>query len=490
MDITEIHSIYGIEALNQNKNLLTWLLSRQNVTANESPMSALALDASIDSSDQILAPELQHELIAHPIVTSPQRLATSTSRSSQTTQTDELVIQTKSTKTQWSDDIPSGVPLTQDQHPRTQSELPKERKPEALTTKDHSTYSTILKTTKGKENISSQDRTKITFSTTKENTPEHTQDENTQAPLHSLTDREQFHVAEDIGRAIAVAYRLHERKMTHLKSGQLSDCVLKELDTKTRTGKFYKPSYSTELNHPISLAKELVATHTEIEILHWQECTNVHEYGYCIFDFLSFSPVTNERTHSPLYRSLIDFGRQIMSSNLISIDERKSIANLAKGFLESKDLPNGYQWFRTQSRQITQSVNPPRPQKGQLKPTEIQEHKCPAIDENLLDFLNRTLNDSTTAHLKSKWQSLSTRGDFNQMKIDYANAISEIIKHNTTWRRQGFTVKQDHLEWVQKICKIQFQPMDLPIIRWIFDTTIKELAKEFNRDEKSKTTAD
>lgn len=166
---------------------------------------------------------------------------------------------------------------------------------------------------------------------------------------NALSDSEVLHLVEDIAIAATCAQNLRKvkRDKTHLTA--ILDPLIKEMDIMASTSKSYVPFTDTDLNHQVSLVRELLARHSASSMQNWldSKLPVVHQHSNgCILNYKPFNPLLSDASlDRRLDNALLQFSRNAIELLSRSPKHKKHALTALKALLEDRKMNTTYEWL-------------------------------------------------------------------------------------------------------------------------------------------------
>jgi len=110
----------------------------------------------------------------------------------------------------------------------------------------------------------------------------------TSARPMSIADDASLHALNIIAKSISFLYKLEEKKITKLQTKALKQSLMFEINLRLKLGPTFKAKMVTEIDHPIALAKVLVAAHTDADLTAWKFGRTLQCSRFCLLNFSAF----------------------------------------------------------------------------------------------------------------------------------------------------------------------------------------------------------
>lgn len=449
-DITEIHMHCGIPALKANFELIQWV--RMRPTANE--ISEYSRSVRSRTSEWFESQQGKDE-------TTEQRVAKYVEASSQT-QSPTKELET----TSWSDEV---------QESETYAS-----KAKAKEDKDHiDLIPEHLKEHRAVE-VSEDNETTGGTHLTKESDGE--SDRNKVEQVKMISKDEEIHLAYDLMLAAKAAYKLYSLKRLMVKTGQLIEHLITEIELRNTFGNSYRPSLNTTLDGTKSISKEIVGRHNEEIIRQWESGKNVNAHRFCILNFKAFqaSKIGVEGNHL-----LDDLTRYygIAKENLSKRErDYERVQNLIKFEFERQNELEIDSWIKTRVRylELKDSNTKKSMQNQEVHETKEQKREpYPAIDERLSDHINTHLQLFVNAAIRRANGDVPTMKDETKVETFIVKLATEFLKRNKGWQNENSFSSPAHLTKLETSIGMRSPPMEAFMTFTILMDALNEFRKSF-----------
>jgi len=177
---------------------------------------------------------------------------------------------------------------------------------------------------------------------TESNLKQHETDSATRQNTSGLDTNEILHLADDIAISATCAQTLRKVKRDQTSLSQFMNSLSHEIDIINEKGKTYVPFTSTKLDHPVALARELLARHTVDQLYDWlqakQPVCNTHHSG-CLLNHLGY-PINAKPSKDDVRidNILFAFARNALDSLQRDSKHKKHALNAVKALLEERKM--------------------------------------------------------------------------------------------------------------------------------------------------------
>lgn len=116
-----------------------------------------------------------------------------------------------------------------------------------------------------------------------------------------------YHATRFIALGAILLNQMESKGITKTKTRLLMQSLEFEIALKFRNGIKYKPTPNAELNHPIALAKALVAAHENHDLTSWKSGLLVRCSHFCLLNFSAFFTNSQHTAVTSLFDSMLQF---------------------------------------------------------------------------------------------------------------------------------------------------------------------------------------
>lgn len=320
-----------------------------------------------------------------------------------------------------------------------------------------------------------------------------------------LSSNAERSLIKDLTMALIHAYNLDVLKHSKTRVIKFVECLDQELHFKRTYKERYESSRETKLDHPIALAKELVAHHSPEEFQTWEQGSPNPDHFGCILNFPYLSSISQTVATDMLMDKLVHYAMSVLTHKRLAKDVKDRLSESIKIRLSARGHPLAYNWFTTKSRQLSRHVNTePSSTKSNIMQSSLFDlatsqskkkiraepsgsHTCPAIDENLLNFIDTHINDEVRQTIdKHRDEMPDTPSNLTLVQY-FANLTNEFLRHNKSWHNPNSFQKAEHLSKIERNCSfriIESQRTDTFIILSIIISNLREKHKLLREIEK------
>jgi hypothetical protein len=434
IDITEIHTSYGVDALAANFGLITWVNSR--------PSSRLYSTST--SASQSMTWNEPKEIHGS---SDPAQFGV---RTSENEMDGNIVSDNKSS-------------LSENEHSMHDDEA---------RNSESDSYAEILKRKTDDEHCSKEDDKLYLSTTMSSSSSDNVSNSGVQItiPVKPKDDdhkRSQLnHLVQDLVMIAKTAFNLHANKRGWIKTKAFKESIMFESDTRNRIGRRYTPSYNTPLDGNIALAKETVARHSVNDIQQWMaEANNEHE-SYCFLNAKAFklseSPVNEPKLEEDLIRYFTEtlnhyrVGKETVGSKITLVD---AVAYE----LTKHGHSSTFAWINNQSRSLNLRVQPTRERHHSPKLGSDSQRKrepYPPVDQRLLDFISTDLQIVVIKSIEAAGTDVPRMKDGMKLSSFIFKLTSEFLLRNKGWHNENSFTSPQHLTKLEELTGLQTRPSE------------------------------
>jgi len=292
--------------------------------------------------------------------------------------------------------------------------------------------------------------------------------EENQAPL--ISEFSENHLVSDLLLALIMAHNLHQKKRSDFRINRLYESMITELTYRSELGRKYKFSSLTDLDHQISLAKEIQCNHSFDQIFEWSEGSTTNCHPFCLLNFPPLNVNSSTAENDKMTDVFIQYFKSIITSNSLRTSQRLKIIDKLKADLISRGYHTTYNWVHLRMKAV-RAFNTERLQSNQKKEAKPEfntsrmvkwieqqapEHKCPAIDERILDLLDNHLSRLVLINIK-RFESRLPQLPIGISQFEYFYHLTcEFIKHNKGWTNTNSLTDTGHLKKMERYTRVHF----------------------------------
>jgi len=316
-----------------------------------------------------------------------------------------------------------------------------------------------------------------------------------------LTINEILHLSEDVAIAATCAQTLRKVRRDDTTRTALLHHVLNEIDTLVTKGKNYVPFTETKLDHPVALARELLARHNIDQIYDWIEGNTSeasNHYNGCILHSIPIaSAIGNTELDQRLDNSLLVFVRQSLETIQEDRKHKKQALSAIKALLEEREMNSTFEYALNapldklilHDQDLLRSEKSKRlkkPTKPTAALTGLKETAPPVptktqaiIKQHMFNCISRELNksDSPALRLTEPLRSPDT----------LTLICQKIIQYNPRWNTPPFSVTLAQLDQVLDLANLKPKTMDKLHLIHCTNSVITDLRNSQDKTSPSST---
>lgn len=295
---------------------------------------------------------------------------------------------------------------------------------------------------------------------------------------------EMIHLVVDISLAAACGYQLHKKGNTGKKYHDFFVNLRREVNFKCHSTKGYQQHPPAPLDHPISLARELTQIHHIDQLKAWEkEATILPRTIDCILSDPNFTFESKTTDQNELIKCLFNYAKGELTNSKFPPEIQSMLTSQVQSKLQKQGFPHAYHWlntFKPSTLPPTQAPKRPPPTVTEAAVTAESSktkgpHVCPAIREEtdhalttgLPECLNKLMSESPSV-------SFNVPPDISLNEL-LTKVMTEIVKHNSNWNLQSFTIKTRHLSEALYYANIKMSDKDQSYLLWTLAALISKL---------------
>jgi hypothetical protein len=306
--------------------------------------------------------------------------------------------------------------------------------------------------------------------------------------LPEMTLPDALHLARDAVMAIVTAQNLRKLKRTSSTLSDLQTSVETELNALYRLGGEYKTKSSTKLDHPIAIARELVATHNATSFQSWrfkQQVKDKHPHG-C---FLNFNRSNPYYLAHPELKRLDNYLLLFAKSAIDTLSSQKAIKKQSiraiSTLLSEHNMETSLAWTTKTTLDKVYLDDEPLllTEKAKLLATTTSSAKTslqlkesePPIPESTQELLKASLPELIINELKLKSTTLQGLPPHLLLEQNLINLTTYIVSHNPKWQNTPFCVTTHMVENATKHFSVNSTQYERILLTYGINDIIKQL---------------
>lgn len=425
IDIAEIHTNYGISALQTNLEALNWIASRPGSRA-DSFQAGVSISGSQAWSDQMnvatgqLMPTASSSLTSHDRTRSPSNFS------------DWIT-------NQLSEIGSAGVPVQSSHHSNRTPQLKATIATVPLDEKDEVDH-----------HMMNYERTPKALSPSTSGRKELTKVES------SREDRN--HLINDLVMMAVTAFNMHKVSRDYIKTNTLKESLQYESNIQSRIGAKYVKSKNTSLDGNKALAKEIVGTHQLDEIHSWESSKTTIRKAFCLLNCRSFALPIKEKDDQRLGETLIKNFFLMLNTHSDVEGKDSTIIESVKFELSKNGHPSIFEWMKNQSSFIHSQALACEAVSYHGTMKERAKYKLetyPAVDDRLIEYINVNLQVFVNREIENAKDDLPRMPDETKHTTFFFKLASEFLRRNKGWQNENSFTGPQHLQKLEDSTGLQ-----------------------------------
>jgi len=422
VDITEIHTTYGISALESNFNLLTWVRTRSFSRHGSSDLSfAYPVNEQHTGTSNEMNDSSQLEAISSQSTVSDGGASISFSDFI-TSQLDEDECRRTLDAIQASSVTPS-TPTMAEKLSHLREDSPSEKSDNPIPLKG-----------KGPKIITN-------FSTHEISTDQ---------------DRRNLynHLVQDLVMMTKTAFNLHAKKRGWIRISSLKESIMYESNMRSRLGNKYSPTFNSELDGNIAIAKEIIARHSIDDIQLWQSDKQTSHGNFCFLNDVMFRLEGLSNDQQRLSEELIRFTFFSLSAHLTEKGSNITLSSLIDFELGKANHPCNIAWIKSQykflnsQQESRSSESSTTSRRGD--PKKVAKEPYPTTDPRLLNYINTHLQVFIVKVINESGNDVPVMSDETKVHTFIFKLANEFLLRNKGWHNENSFTSPHHLEKLEE----------------------------------------
>lgn len=275
----------------------------------------------------------------------------------------------------------------------------------------------------------------------------------------SLTTVDALHLANDLVLALVTAQNLRKKNRSKLSLSELHSTTEKELETADHLGPAYKPHSSTPLDHPIALAREIIAHHDTDTVNNWMDPDTKlsTKHSHCICSFKRLSPTHDSSTKDvKLDNALLHFAKSSLTLLMQDKSTKKHSTKALKSLLAERSMLSSLEWLTNSpldklylndqkflhQEKLLSSLNSTEP-----APKLKLKESVPPVSDKVASLLKDKLPTVISMTLAPDSSSPLKQVNSNFLNTANLSLLSEhIVRYNPHWTTPTFCVTTHIIE--------------------------------------------
>jgi len=453
IDITEIHTTYGIHALKSNFEIIHWIKNRPT-TEQIQEYSQLVQSRTQEwyFKNEYLRNLSDHEQLGY---------------TNSSCQTDDSSINQD-----------RGVMIEKQKPIKKETETQTERsdeKPESFT------------------EVVSKWKQRETLLESPSIMPEHekgtkTKTKNRALLYRILTREEENHLTQDLLLAVRIAYSMHSNQKSGARIDQLCESLIFEIGIKNATKKDYRPSYDTSLDGSKSIAKEIVARHSSGEMKRWEEGEEENILPFCIFSFEPLKILSENHEYIRIEDAFLHYFNSFNVSRKIDEAQKRRILNSIEFELLRTEHKTTFSWLMGRLKFLKFEIDAETTNYKFIVDRQVKERKgkekseklpYPEVDQKLIDHIDAHLQVYVNQSIEEANGFTPTMKDETKLTKFIFLLASEFLRRNKGWHNENSFTQPIHLNKIEDLTGLKSQPSEAILTFNILKDTIDRFRKSY-----------
>jgi len=432
IDITEIHTTYGLHVLEANYLLMEWVQSRPTSTASSST-SSIVYDPIASRLEKL---KKENDSAHRP----------SGDQSSDQSQINTTSQEDKITQDQADPSKDEGVSV--DLSTLTTND-PVQMMTKAFTPLCLEVQSSEIATP---SSAKSSDKASLAGSSSAKMSEEH--------DARDLKN----HLVQDLLMMAKTAFNLHAKKLGWIDANELKESILFESNTRNQRGRRYVPSFKTQLDGTIALSREIIARHDNDDLQLWESEKPTSYGNHCFLNEHPFTLPISRDDNAKLEEHLVRCFSQLLRRHSTKNGSRITLTDSVAYELVNSDNPSVFTWIKNHS-QILESSPTPKPSTRGVAPKPSKDKKktsepYPNVDPRLGEFINTHLQMIVLKLIEENKSDLPTMRDETKVSTFLFKLASEFLLRNKGWHNENSFTNPQHLERLEESTGLKSRPSE------------------------------
>jgi len=215
--------------------------------------------------------------------------------------------------------------------------------------------------------------------------------------------------------------------------------LLRELDIKHKSGDHYTPYFNTELNHPIALAREIVAFHHDDQLTDFQNAKPIRQNDKCILNYIAnYSSDTDRGGEVQLIKYMATYASTQFRYFKLGNSNKTKLISYLKATFPPNESDTIWNWFE---REVLKSKHPTNIGKSALvnvpgftvAPTRVTDHVCPPLSNQVSTIIEKHLSNDTTFAVESRLMLFPLDQRTDKLIGEIRHVVKEFVHHVPNW---------------------------------------------------------
>lgn len=432
IDITEIHTRYGVEQLEANLNLSRWIKARAESIQGSMNQSSTSIRSEI-WSEQIEDSNELLNVVGKGSITGDIFFNDSSDSPDEVTGIQD-------------NDTTSGVPLTPEPVNLTAAQVV--QRSETVSEKRVATPIDLNESHK---------EGNVTPTLTRPSSVVTASDAHNKRENHN-------HLIQDLAMIAKTAFNLNSLSRGWIRTDELRKSIMFEADVRSRTGDKYIPKFTTDLDGNIALAKEIIARHSTHDIQLWQSGEVNHRKHHCVLNAKLLGVHNNKDVSATLEKDLVRCFSTAMKAQLDNDETDVSFYDAIDFELQRQKHSNTFKWIKTQSQFILNEKLSSEESKHSSNSKSKKQIKVkqpyPAVDQRLTDLINSNLQVVVNKEIEKSSDKLPEMPDETKVQTFVFKLVSEFLLRNKGWLNQNSFTSHQHLMILEDYTGLKSKPSE------------------------------
>lgn len=304
-----------------------------------------------------------------------------------------------------------------------------------------------------------------------------------------LNRADENHLIQDLLLASKAAYNMHFNQKSSARIDQLSESLDFEINIRNSTGTNYRPSNETSLDGCKAISKEIVAKHTHAETRRWEEGEEKSLIPFCLLGFPIVNINANDQDQVRVESALLHYLNSFMIGRSLDESQKRRILNAVEFELQRCDHKTTFNWmngkfkllkFTIDSKTIAYTFQPERKAENKDKEKKQQTPPYPPLDQKLLDYINTHLQVYVNQSIDRAKGSTPTMRDETKISKFIFTLAAEFLKRNKGWHNENSFTSPDHLTKIEDSTGLRTPPSE----SYLTFNIVKDVIDEFRKSYK------
>jgi hypothetical protein len=294
------------------------------------------------------------------------------------------------------------------------------------------------------------------------------------------------HIITDAADAITTAFLFNKDKKVGKRTLELIKNLRTEINHCCTSNKSYTRFKDQTLNHTIPVARQLVASHDNNQLLNWLDNNKPNSNNHCILQYKSFAENSHTATIDRIIPMMISYAKAVYDDKDLSHDTRVLITDGINTILTDRKISQSFKWFRSYKPPVVQTT--PGIERIKLNSNTAQRlaeltnvqtvHTCPTATEKTEDYISSILPDMINEIMSANSSlSFGFHGRTQGSGEIFNNILKEILRHNPNWNEPGFRTRTHHTEDALRWLNLKATSQEKLSVIWVVSNFFSLLRK-------------